>query len=480
MKKLKLGMLLAVVFFCFVSSAFAEIGEERITKLEKIGFPKEEAAIPLAELVEKGVFSGEMDILKGMFVSAIIRKDVAEENIYLNWTGDYSFQKKERKAKRYEKNGFVVYRFVNLGDEIFFRIGDLPKPIQEAVVPVALPDPPKEEKKAEAPKETLLPIQKVEEVYEASALPLDLKNLGMEEEVKIPVATISSEKKQLAAVQDVYEALVLPLDLKKLENLKATVIEFDINGTWNGDAAGFYPVYGEDGKEVIQFLSREVWRTIIADPIGEYEIYPAVISEETCFITHVVCPGKSKLDLTNKQAFLISGSGKFVLTTSGKIIEFDFEKFQEDKDYKTNFLKKNESWIQSEKLLDISPNSEFGTMYISTLKERFPRNYYISGKLVSADVDIETLKKLVGESNNASYIDRVIKNSGLPIVSVAMIVFAPVAIPLELGRVTYGLLAAAWDKSLSKGFGESTVSGFIWGARMDKCLLKKQKRGGTS
>lgn len=405
MKKL---VLIVSAFFCLASSAFAESLTEKIGKL---GFP-EKTAVSLAELVAQKSFSGTIDIPKGMSVSAIIRKDTLAEDVEMNWTGDFPF-----KAEKYETGEFVVYRLTNLGNEVFFRIGDLPKPIQEISVPVVVSVSPIEEKKTEVLKAPLpVPMPKikgdgVEEVYEAMALPLDLKNFG--------------DQPMTAVVIPIYQS------------------------NWIGDGLGKYAVTEKDGKETEKFLVRKVWRAYV-----ETEMFPAIITKFGTSL-FVIAQGKTKSDLLGKNIVIISGSGKFALTLSG-MTEFDLQKFEDSEEYKNAFFEKNPSKVEKGMLVDISPNTENGKTFIGDLRKMFPNNYYVKGKLVSTETDSETLKTLVGLSNNSSYMRRIIDKGGLPNISIGSVMCPP----CELIRMLIVWSIAAFDDSLNGNFFEAKVSGY--------------------
>lgn len=401
-----------VFFFCFASSALAEFGE-KAEKLRKIGFP-EEIAISLAQLVKQKNFSGKIDIPKGMSVSALIRNDEIETNINLNWPGNYQF-----KAEKYEMGEFILYRLINQGREILFRIGDLPQPVQKLETLVALPASPKKEKGTETslPEKTPAPIQKtegngVEDVYEATALPLDLKNLN--------------DQPMTAIVIPIYQS------------------------HWIGDGLGKYAITEKDGKEIEIFLVRKAWRAYIGN-----EIFPAVITK---FGTHlfVIAQGKTEGDLMGKNAVIISGSGKFALTLSGEMTKFDLKEFEESEEYRKTFFEKNPSRVKEEMLIDISPNTENGKTFLSDIRKIFPNEYYVKGKLVSTETDEETLKTLVGLSNNESYMRRIVEKGGLPNISLTAVLCPP----CELARMLIIWGIAAFDDSLNGNFFEAKVSGY--------------------
>jgi hypothetical protein len=408
----KTAVLAVMVFFCLASSAFAESLVEKITK---IGFP-EKVAISLAQLAETQNFSEKIDIPKGMSVSAIIRNGEVANNVDLDWEGGFQF-----KAEKYETEGFSLYRFKNLGNEILFRIGDLPRPIPEISLPLI---PPKEEPKIP------IPVQKsenrVEEVYEAAALPLNLKELGDQ-----PMA-----------------AIVVPI--------------YQTN--WIGDGLGKYVVTEKDGKEVEKLLVRKVWRAYVGS-----EMFPAVITK---FGTNlfVVAQGKTKQDLMDKNIVIISGSGKFALTLSG-MAEFDIQKFEESEEYRSAFFEKNPSKVKEEMLVNISPDTENGRAFIGDLRKMFPNNYFVKGRLISTETDSETLKALVGSSNNANYMRRVVEKGGLPSISLGSVMCPP----CELARMLIVWSLAAFDETLSGNFLEAKVSGYQAAQAMAPYLAEFQE-----
>ena len=411
MKKISVMVIIAF-FFCFLSSALAGVEE----KLEKIGFP-EEATASLARLVERKSFSEKIDIQKGLVVSALVREDKVETNVKMNWPGEYKFQ-----AEKYATGDFVLYRLINQGREIFFRIGDLPRLIPET--PVALPatSPQQEEEKvAEKPVEEkpLTPIQKtagdgVEEIYEASAIPLDFVGINQ--------------------AQESMTAIVIPI----------------YRSYWIGDGLGMYTVTEKDGKEVEKFLVRKVWRAYVGN-----EIFPAIITK---FGTHlfVVAQGKTKIEVLGKNVVIISGSGKFALTLSGNMTKFNIKEFEESAEYQKTFFEKNPSEVKEEMLVDISPNTENGKMFLTDLRKIFPNDYYVKGKLVSTEADEEELGALIGLSNNSSYMRRGVEKGGLPNISVVSVACPP----CELLRMLIVWTLAAFDNSLSGNFFEAKVSGY--------------------
>ncbi len=369
----KVAVIVAVVFFCLVSSAIAEIS--RLEKIKKLGFP-ESIAASLNSLVEQNNFSGKIDISKGMAVSAIIRKDVLGRDGKLKWDGNHFFQ-----AEKYETDNFVLYRLENEG-EVLFRTGELP-PIKE-----------KADSKI---------TRGVEEVFESVALPLDLKNLS---------------KEQITAI-------VVPI----------------FRSNWIGDGLGMYSISEKDGKESEKFFVRKVWRTTEED-------FPAVITK---YGTHVfvIAKGKKQSDLLGKNLAIISGSGKFALTLSGKMVEFNSEK-------QVEFFTEHNSRITEEMLIDISPETENGKAFIRDLKKIFPNDYYVKGKRVSSETDEETLKSLVGSSNNASFARRVVEKGGLPNISISSVLCPP----CELIRMLIVWSIAAADDTLTGNFLEAKVSGY--------------------
>lgn len=373
----KVAVIVAVVFFCLASSAIAEL--TRTEKIVKIGFPKS-VAISLNELIEAGKNSGTIDVPKGMSVAAVIRKDLVGRNGKLNWEGNYQF-----KAEKYEADEFVLYRLENNG-EVLFRIGELSSPNKNG-------------KESEIPK----PQPPVEDVYEAVALPLDIK--------KLTAGPIT--------------AIVVPI----------------FRSNWIGDGLGMYSVSEKDGKESEKFLVRKVWRTTDPD-------FPAVITK---YGTHVfvIAKGKKRSDLLGKKLAIISGSGKFALTLSGKMVEFNPEK-------QVDFFREHNSQINEEMLLDISPETENGRAFIRDLKNIFPNEYIVKGKKISSETDEETLKSLAGSSNNASFARRVVEKGGLPNISISSVLCPP----CELIRMLIVWSIAAADDTLSGNFLEAKVSGF--------------------
>ena len=409
MKK-SLLVVMVMFFFCFASSALAEVKE----KLEKIGFP-EEIIVSLAGLVEQKKFSEKINVPKGLVVSALIREDKVETDVKINWPGEYKFQ-----AEKYATGDFVLYRLINQGREFFFRIGDLPQPIKEA--PVALPaTPPREEKKMKAleVEKTPIPMQKtegngVEEVYEASAIPLDFVGINQ--------------------AQESMTAIVIPI----------------YRSHWIGDGLGKYVVTEKDGKEIEKFLVRKVWRAYVGN-----EIFPAIITK---FGTHlfVVAQGKTKIEVLGKNVVIISGSGKFALTLSGNMTKFNIKEFEESAEYQKTFFEKNPSEVKEEMLVDISPNTENGKMFLTDLRKIFPNDYYVKGKLVSTEAGEEELGALIGLSNNSSYMRRGVEKGGLPNISVVSVACPP----CELLRMLIVWTLAAFDNSLSGNFFEAKVSGY--------------------
>lgn len=270
----------------------------------------------------------------------------------------------------------------------------------------------------------------------------------------------------------VYESVALSIDFKDLEGKPMTAIVTPMfKSPWIGDGLGIYPV-DENGTVAERPLVRKVWRTVVTD--GEdYFLCPAVINRFGTYL-FTVCPGRTGFDFADKKSAVISGSGKYALTATGSIIEFDFEKFQEDKEYRREFFEKNFSQIQRESLIDVSPETEIGKAFVSDLRRMFPREYYVKGKMVSVDMDISELKKLASTSNNAKYMRRVVEKGGLPNVGASSIIFPPAA-AVELARMFIVWIAAATDDTLNGSFFESKVTGYQAGQAMSGYLANCQE-----
>lgn len=273
-------------------------------------------------------------------------------------------------------------------------------------------------------------------------------------------------------VERVYESVALSIDLKDIEGKPITAIVTPMfKSPWIGDGLGVYPV-DENGKVAERPLVRKVWRTVVTD--GEdYFLCPAVINRFGTYL-FTVCPGRSGLEFTGKKSAVVSGSGKFALTATGNIVEFNFEKFQEEKDYRKEIFDKNLSEIQRESLIDFSSETEVGKAFVSDLRRMFPREYYVKGKMVSVDTDIETLKKLASTSNNAKYMRRVVEKGGLPNIGASSILFPPAAV-VEVARMFFVWIAAATDDTLNGSFFESKVTGYQAGQAMSGYLANCQE-----
>ena len=170
----------------------------------------------------------------------------------------------------------------------------------------------------------------------------------------------------------------------------------------------------------------------------------------------MVAQGKTKTEVLGKNVVIISGSGKFALTLSGNMVEFNLKKFEESAEYQKTFFEKNPSEVKEEMLVDISPNTENGKMFLTDLRKIFPNDYYVKGKLVSTEAGEEELGALIGLSNNSSYMRRGVEKGGLPNISVVSVACPP----CELLRMLIVWTLAAFDNSLSGNFFEAKVSGY--------------------
>lgn len=432
MKRFSLLVVAVLVFAFFVSPLFADVQREASVReqIAKLGFPND-AAVSLAKMVEQGKYTSTTLVPSGTKVEASVRDaNLCTSGCTFRWPDKFPAQK----AEFYSFGNFTLYRIKNSHGDIFYR-EKLP------AVETAKAAPTKEVPKME---KTAL-VEKLSVAAAPVTVPKEEKKAEMQKTPSAPV-----QKTEGNGIEKVYEATVLPLDLKDFENQPMTAVMVPISRSpWIGDGLGTYTVTERDGKDVQEFLTRKVWRAYVGS-----EIYPAIITKFGTYL-FIVVQGKSKLDVLGQDVAIVSGSGKFALTLSGNMTEFDLKKFEKKEEYRNSFYEKNPSKVAREMIVDISPNTENGQRFMADLKKLFPGEYYIEGKKVSASTDIETLKSLAGESNNSGYLRRVVQKGGLPNISTGAIAFPPA----ELARMLFVWTVAAFDNSLTGNFLEAKVSG---------------------
>lgn len=417
----KIIVLSLVLVFSFVSISFGDIVETRSLpeKIRLLGYP-ENISLTLASLVEKKSISGNWDVPNGTKYDAAVGNDFFNPNgSTISWQGNFIFR-----AEVYKVEDYVLYKLTNRGKEVFFRIGPVP-----------------ERKIASQP-----------------SVP------------KTTLPTTPLKKEKLENVERPVEAYMLKgLHTEELRSIKATAIDFPILGTgWINDGIGkYYAFETKEGEAVVRFMTRSLWRAVVADSSGNYEILPGV--KRRCDRVHVLYPGVGKDDLVGKQKYLVSGNGKKVLLADGRQVrDFDFEKFQEDETYRIEFLKKYPSEIKAEELLDISPGSKHGEEYVKLLKEQFPNDFYVKGERVSFSSDLETLRRINGEISNAKYGHRALKNGALPSLSVSTVMFPP----FELGRMAFAALLSIPSGPLNGSYEGGSFSGEEIGNTIDLCVFQ--------
>jgi hypothetical protein len=354
------------------------------------------------------------------------------------------------KMKTYHFEEYTLFHLKNNEKNIFFR-DELPKKAA-ASLPRDLP-------KAEEPTKNNVPSI----TYYAPVI----NSANPEKKAEMPkTPAVPVQKTEGNGVEKVYEATALPISIQELQNQPMTAIMVPIfKSPWIGDGLGTYTIAEKDGKEVQEFLVRKVWRAYVGN-----DIYPAIITKFGTYV-FVVVPGKTKADLIDEEVVIVSGSGKFALTLLANDTEFNLKKFEESTEYKNTFFQKNPSKVEGKMLVDISPNTENGKAFMKDLKKIFPNEYYVKGKKVSVGTDLETLKSLVGESNNSNYFRRVIQKGGLPNISLSSVACPP----CELARMLIVWSIAAFDKTLSGNFREAKVSGYQAAKAMSPYLAECQE-----
>lgn len=437
---MKRFIFVVLIVFSFVSVSFGDIVETKSLpeKIRLLGYP-ENISLTLASLVEKKSISGNWDVSNGTKYDAAVGNDFFNPNgSTISWQGNFIFR-----AEVYKVEDYILYKLTNRGKEVFFRIG----PVPERKI-VSQPAQVKE-----VPKTTLVEQKPV--IISSTATPL-------------PTTPLKKEK--LENVEKPVEAYMLKgLHTEELKNIKATAIDFPILGTgWINDGIGkYYSFETKEGEAVQRFMTRNLWRAVVADSSGNYEVLPGI--KRRCDRVHILYPGAGKDDLLGKNKYLVSGNGKKVLLADGRQIrDFDFEKFQEDETYRIEFLKKYPSEIRAEELLDISPGSKFGEEYVRLLKEQFPNDFYVKGERVSFSSDIQTLRRINGEMSNAKYGHRALKNGALPSLSVSTVMFPP----FELGRMAFAALVSIPSGPLNGSYEGGSFSGEEIGSTIDLCVLQ--------
>jgi hypothetical protein len=267
-------VVLALVVFFSAFPAFGDIVnpapvKKELSSMEKItrlGFPSEVTA-SLTQMIEQGKFVEKVPLKNGIKVSLAIRGQDLCQKCSFSWPAHQNSPEREK----YVFGEYELFVIKNRNGDIFYR-NDLPtaKVAEKATPPKEIPQAekplpvipiskeiPKTEKSLVAEQKSFAPAPKAITEAEKPLLTSD-----------IPAPSVALEKKRVATpnnsstsssiqktegngVERVYEATALPLSLKNIENQPMTAIMIPIyKSPWIGDGLGTYTVTEKDGKEV--------------------------------------------------------------------------------------------------------------------------------------------------------------------------------------------------------------------------------------
>ncbi len=260
------------------------------------------------------------------------------------------------------------------------------------------------------------------------------------------------------------------IDCKEIKTLFVIMVPLDpSDDEWIGELG----VVVSDEKKLVQNIyRRDAWRgwVKINGNINKTP-YPALIDDVARYLW-ILVPNVTKGDLSGAQATILSGASTRAMVPSGKILNLPKGK-QEDSQLVEDLFKKNSAKVGNNQVVDFSPGTKMGDIFIADISRRFPVLLRIGGQKLMATKDVVETASMTAQD---SMVDKVISRGHVSASLMSVLAYShPIPAVIQTTQIFYGLTMAATDKEMYGPYGETKYPGWAVG-RVLGYYLKQNHR----